>query len=201
MTQRVMLTFEEVVEHWSLAPAAAGRLTNYLRLLLKWSAKINLVGAKSRDELVNYHLHDCLHLIPHLPGGSLVDVGSGAGLPCVIIACAQPDRPITAVEPTNKKIAFLRTVKRELELDHFTPIAQRVEHLEVGGFDVATSRATWPVPDWFERAAPLVRDGGTLVGMEGSETFELGDVQRFPYTLAGGRERAIVLKQLKRIED
>jgi len=178
-----------------ISDAAREQIEKYLELLQKWGARINLTGTTARQELLDFHINDCLHLLPHLPDGSLVDVGAGAGLPSVVLACCQPQRSITAVEPTNKKVAFLRTVKRELGLDKFEVRCTRVENIDDHRFDIAVSRATWSVDKWFERAARLVVPGGLIVGMEGRERFHLDGVERHSYTL-GDRQRAIVLKRL-----
>lgn len=198
MTRRVTAlpsSVADLADLHELSGAVVERLDKYLDLLVKWGKRINLTGTTDRTELIRFHLHDCLHVVPHLIDGALVDVGAGAGLPSMVLACRDPERPITAVEPTNKKVAFLRTVKRELGLAAVEVQAVRVEKLEAHTFDIAISRATWSLDRWFEIGEQLVRPGGVLVGMEGRERFELEGVARHPYQL-GNRQRAIVVRRV-----
>lgn len=174
-------------------------LDDYLELLERWNRRINLVGTQDRDELRTQHAQDSLTALAHIPAQAerLVDVGSGAGFPGVVIAIARPELKVTALEPIHKKHAFLCTVKRELGLKNLHPWAQRMEvHREQAGFspyDVAISRATFALPEWLSKGRALVRTGGVIVGMEGRERHPLPDgAQRYEYTLRG-RTRAIVV--------
>ena len=196
MTQRIIhLKIDALCRDRGYDNAVSARLSEYLRLLQKWSARINLTGAKTEDELIDFHLADCLELARHLPPGYVIDVGAGAGLPSIVLSCVDPQRRVVAVEPTHKKHAFLSTVKRELGLSNLDPLALRIEDLP-GSYlpaDIAVSRATWAVPEWFERARTLVRPGGLIAGMEGSEKYDLPPgTQRHPYQLRN-RQRAILL--------
>jgi 16S rRNA (guanine527-N7)-methyltransferase len=176
-----------------------GALSEYLELLARWNRKINLSGSKEPEALAG-HVLDCLALVPHLPGGAgrLVDVGSGAGLPGAVLAVVCPALAVTALEPVHKKHAFLATVRRELGLASFLPLAQRVEaHRGAAGFapyDVAVSRATFALPEWLETGASLVHGSGLVLAMEGSEQNELPPgASRHPYEIPGSdRRRAIV---------
>jgi 16S rRNA (guanine527-N7)-methyltransferase len=174
-------------------------LSGYLELLARWNRKINLSGSREPEALAG-HVLDCLALVPHLPAGAgrLVDVGSGAGLPGAVLAVVCPALAVTALEPVNKKHAFLATIRRELGLANFHPLAQRVEaHRGAAGFapyDVAVSRATFALPDWLEIGASLVHESGLVLAMEGSEQNELpAGASRHRYELPGSdRRRAIV---------
>jgi 16S rRNA (guanine527-N7)-methyltransferase len=181
-----------------VSPDAAELLNEYVLLLNKWSASINLVGTAHPEDLVRYHLVDSLVLLPHLAGVKrLVDVGSGGGLPGAVLAAARPDLEVTALEPVHKKHAFLSALRRELGLARFTPLAERDDtHLSRSGFtpyEAAVSRATWSVPVWLERGAKLVVAGGLVLGMEGKEHLPLpAGAVRHPYRL-GDRTRAIIV--------
>ena len=168
-------------------------LERYADLLLKWNARINLTAASSRDDAVQ-HIADCEAILAHIPSDahSLVDIGSGGGLPAVVIAAARPELVVHAVEPIQKKHAFLRTAGRELGLANLPPRAARIEEVESDAFDVATSRATFALDQWLVLALRLVRPGGVVLGMEGRDQFELpADAVRHPYQL-GDRTRAII---------
>lgn len=174
-------------------------IVKYLNLLNKWNRKINLTGTRDEGELGTHHAVDSLAVVGHVPAAAvrLIDVGSGAGFPGVMVAIVQPGLRVTALEPNQKKHAFLATVRRELGLSNLEPRSQRLEeHLGEPLFqpyDVAVSRATFAIPEWLERGRALVRSGGLVLGMEGSEQHDLpAGAARHPYTL-GNRTRAIIV--------
>jgi len=169
-------------------------LERYADLLLKWNERINLTAASTRDDAMQ-HIEDCVALVAHIPAAarSLVDVGSGGGLPAVVIAAMRPDVTVTAVEPTQKKHAFLRTAARELGLANLQPRAARVDEIEDAAFDVATSRATFALEEWLRLGLRLVRTGGRVLGMEGRDAIALPPgAERHPYQL-GDKTRAIIV--------
>jgi 16S rRNA (guanine527-N7)-methyltransferase len=182
-----------------LSERAVAHFDKYLALLNKWSASVNVVGTRDAEEVARFHLADSLALVPHLTADirRVVDVGSGGGLPGAVLAIARPDLEVTAIEPVRKKHAFLATVRRELGLTGFLPLALRDKQLLAASdflpYDAAVSRATWALPEWLVRGSRLVRPGGLVLGMEGRDRNELppGAV-RHPYEL-GGRARAVVV--------
>src|SRR5262249_58606802 len=114
------------------------------------------------------------------------------GLPAVVIAASRPELSVHAVEPIQKKHAFLRTAARELGLANLHPRAARIEDVESDAFDVATSRATFAIDEWLRLGLRLVRVGGVVLGMEGRDQVELpAGAERHPYQL-GDRTRAII---------
>ncbi len=120
-------------------------LRSYVSLLLKWNKVTNLVSRETEGMLWNRHILDSLQLLPLIPGKAqrILDLGSGGGLPAIPLAIAFKggDRSITLVEPIQKKVSFLRTVIRELELPA-TVIAGRIESADSRETpDVITSRA------------------------------------------------------------
>jgi 16S rRNA (guanine527-N7)-methyltransferase len=170
-------------------------LYKYIELLTKWQPKIRLVGSLQE---VSDHVDDARALLEHIPAGSrLIDVGSGAGLPGVVIAIERPDVRVTALEPIHKKHAFLRTVRRELRLENFQAHAERDEqHLvrdDFAEYDVAVSRATFGILEWLDRARHLVTADGVRLALEGDPLAALPTgATRHPYTV-GGRHRAVVV--------
>lgn len=182
-----------------LDPGVLDGLAAYLELLSKWNARINLSGSREPEALAG-HVLDCLGVVPHVPADAkrLVDVGSGAGLPGAILAIARPGLAVTALEPVHKKHAFLAAVRRELGVNNLQAFAERVEvHREAAGFvgyDVAVSRATFAVPEWLVCGRTLVRAGGVVLAMEGSEQHALpAGATRHPYEIPGSdRRRAII---------
>jgi 16S rRNA (guanine527-N7)-methyltransferase len=170
-------------------------LDRYAELLLKWNQRINLTAASTLDDAMQ-HIHDCEALLAHIPADArrLVDVGSGGGLPAVVIAAARPELTVMAIEPIQKKHAFLRTAARELGLANLEARAARVDDIEDADFDVATSRATFALDDWLRRGLCLVRPGGVVLGMEGRDAITLPPgAERHAYQLAGKTRAIIVL--------
>lgn len=173
--------------------AVRHKLGAFVDLFHKWNRSINLSAASTKAE-IQEHVDDCLHVLPHVAGcARILDVGSGGGLPAVVMAICLPDVHVTALEPVHKKHAFLRTVARELALANLDAFAQRLEQHEGREYDAATSRATFDLAEWLERARPYVRASGIVVGFEAVERDDLGPtVERDIYEI-GGKRRAIVI--------
>lgn len=179
--------------------AALAAIRRYGELLRKWNRRINLVGPAVVAELEAVHLPDAVAVAGHLPAGTrrLVDVGSGGGLPAVLVAILAPAVEITALEPVHKKHAFLAAARRELSLDNFSPLAERDDEHRIRPdfqlYDAAASRATFELPEWLERGALLVRPGGCVLGLEGAQRFELPEAAHRVEYGAGDRSRAVVI--------
>lgn len=123
-------------------PQQRQHISQWAALLLRWNQTYNLLGSNDTRVLVEEHLLDSLAILPalsrHLPDpqAPLTDIGSGAGFPGMLIAIAQPERPIQLVEPVGKKAAFLRQSVLTLGLKRVKVFAERIENLqqaEVGG--------------------------------------------------------------------
>ncbi|QOD13641.1 16S rRNA (guanine(527)-N(7))-methyltransferase RsmG [Psychrobacter sp. 28M-43] len=138
----------------------------YLDQLLLWNKAYNLTAITDPEEALIKHVVDCLSIITHLPAGSLLDIGTGAGLPAVIIAICQPERQCTALDSNQKKIRFIKQISSELGLSNMQPIASRIEAHEAS-YAVVTSRAFASLIDFVEVAQPRLADGGFLCAMKG----------------------------------
>lgn len=138
----------------------------YLDQLLLWNKAYNLTAITNPEEALIKHVIDCLSIITHLPSGSLLDIGTGAGLPAVIIAICQPERQCTALDSNQKKIRFIKQISSELGLANMRPIASRIEAHEAS-YDVVTSRAFASLIDFVEVAQPRLADNGYLCAMKG----------------------------------
>jgi 16S rRNA (guanine527-N7)-methyltransferase len=139
-------------------------LERYAALLLKWNAVQNLVSRETVGELWPRHIEDSLQLMKFLRPSDvlMVDIGSGGGFPAIPMAIASREtaRTFTLVEPIAKKVAFLRTVARELDLP-VTVLGQRAEALDSREtFDCLTSRALAALPVLCVAAATVVKTGG-----------------------------------------
>lgn len=179
-------------------------LGRYLKLLARWGQKINLVGRPQPEALVKRHLADGLLLAREARGfgalpGEGVDVGSGAGLPGVVVQIAWPELALTLCEPRKKRAAFLRTVAAGLGLRYHV-IEARADLLERGAYGLALSQATFAPAEWLPLGRQLVTVGGLvalLLGRErGPERVEgMRRVARRNYRLSDGSERSLELWQ------
>jgi 16S rRNA (guanine527-N7)-methyltransferase len=152
----------------TLSAEAQSRLLQYLALLSKWNRIYNLTAIREPSTLVSHHLLDSLAVLPYLEGTSVVDVGSGAGLPGIPLAVARPEWRIVLLDSSHKKTAFLRQVVLELNLEDTQVVTDRAERWRpVQRFDVAISRAFSDLPGFVNAAQHLCRPGGVLAAMKG----------------------------------
>ena len=133
-----------------------------------------LIGPREAPRLWERHLLNCAVLAEAVPDGATVcDVGSGAGLPGLVLAIARPDVRVTLVDPLLRRTSFLDEVVADLGLDHVTVVRARAEELHDGPrFDVVTSRAVAPLGRLLRWSMPLVSPTGALVAMKGSSAHE-----------------------------
>jgi len=147
-----------------------GQLLDYLSLLSKWNAVYNLTAIRKPKDMLSGHVLDSLTVVPlvrQLAPKSLLDVGSGAGLPGIPIAIAVPSIAVTLVDAVRKKVAFQLQVKAELALP-ITAIHARVEALTIDKtFDCVISRAFSDLKDLVWSSGGRVAPGGVLVAMKG----------------------------------
>jgi 16S rRNA (guanine527-N7)-methyltransferase len=143
-------------------------LSEYCGLLEKWNRVYNLTAIRERARIVSHHLLDCLAVVGHLPDSSLVDVGSGAGLPGIPLAIARPDTRVVLLESNHKKGAFLRQAVLELGLANVQVVISRAEdYCPSPGLATAISRAFSDLAGFVEASRHLVVDGGWLLAMKG----------------------------------
>ncbi len=150
----------------SLTSTQQRQLLLYLDQLLLWNKAYNLTAITDPVEALVKHVIDCLAIITHLPEGDLLDIGTGAGLPAVIIAICQPDRHCTALDSNQKKIRFIKQISSELGLDNMHPIAARIETHDAQ-YKVVTSRAFASLIDFVTVAQPRLASEGYLCAMKG----------------------------------
>jgi 16S rRNA (guanine527-N7)-methyltransferase len=153
----------------ALPDAVFSALARYGALLLRWNRSINLLArGADADDVLERHLLDSLALLRlAAPAGRVLDVGSGAGLPGVVLGLAAPDiAALTLLEPTAKRVTFLRAALRELSLSRAVARAERLEDLGPDErFDWLVSRATFAPAEWVRRAAPYRAPDGRIVVM------------------------------------
>ena len=152
-----------------LAPQACEQLMQYAALLAKWNRTYNLTAVRDPLEMVTQHLLDSLVVVPHLPGGPVADVGSGAGLPGIPLAIVRPEWRLTLNDANQKKAAFLRQAVIELGLQNADVHEGRVEAWRPETkFKVVISRAFAELSHFIALCRHLVAPDGVLAAMKGA---------------------------------
>lgn len=142
------------------------RLVAYLQLLHRWNRVYNLSAVRSPADMVRRHVHDSLTLLPFLRGGTLLDVGSGAGLPGVVLAIARPDLRCVLLDSAAKRIRFLVQCVAELGLGNAEPVRARIEDWrDARSFSTIVSRATLTLLDLWRAGERLLEPNGRALGM------------------------------------
>jgi 16S rRNA (guanine527-N7)-methyltransferase len=165
-----------------LPAPARERLEQHLNLIAKWNRVHNLTAVRETEQMVVLHLLDSLSVLPHLESArSVLDVGTGPGLPGIPIAIARPGARVTLLDSSHKKCSFLQQAKTELGLANVEVVCDRVENWKPAGkFDVVVSRAFSDLADFVAQAQHLVAPGGQLIAMKGVYPFD--EIARVPAT-------------------
>ena len=154
-------------------------LAKYKDLLVEYNKKFNLTAIKSDEEIYLKHFYDSLTLIKaySLNGNlKLLDIGTGAGFPGLVLKIFYPDLELTLLDSNHKKIAFLEVVIKELNLKNVTCINSRAENLPKTYreyFDIVTSRAVAHLRILLELSIPYLKVGGKLIAMKGLSEDEI----------------------------
>jgi 16S rRNA (guanine527-N7)-methyltransferase len=155
----------------ALSDLQGEQLLAYGTLMLKWNKVYNLTALRDPGSVLTHHLLDSLAAVAPLQRewagkGKLLDVGSGGGLPGVVIAIMRPDLEVSCLDAVAKKAAFVQQVAAELELSNLRGLHARVESL-VGNYEVISSRAFASLPDFFNGSMNLLAPGGVWLAMKG----------------------------------
>ena len=185
MSQAAQLSAGLAAMGIDLDAVAQERLLAYLALLYKWNRTYSLTALREQERAVSHHLLDSLAILPFVPAGSLLDVGSGGGTPGIPLAIARPDLSVTLLDSNTKKAAFLQQAAIELGLQNISVHAGRVEqyHPE-SGFTAITSRAFAELADFVTLSAHLLAEGGVWLAMKGVRP--QGELDRLPATVVIG---------------
>ena len=155
-----------------LSDAQFEQLLGYLALIQKWNKVYNLTAVRDPQEMLTHHLLDSLTavapLLRHTQGrpAKVLDVGSGGGLPGVVLAICRPELDVSCVDTVGKKAAFIQQVAATLKLPHLHGIHDRVEHLS-GPFDVICCRAFAALPDLVSWSRGALAETGVWMAMKG----------------------------------
>jgi 16S rRNA (guanine527-N7)-methyltransferase len=155
-------------------------MLDYLTLLVKWNSVYNLTAVRNPNDMIKQHLLDSLSAVKAFQEAkNVLDVGSGGGLPGLVLAIVYPACSVSLIDTVSKKTAFLTQVKTELALSNLTVYTGRVEQLEVRQkFDVITSRAFSELTNFINWSAHLLADGGRFVAMKGQ--LPTGEMEQLP---------------------
>ena len=182
------------------------RLDRVIATLDDWRTRSNLIGPREWPVIWTRHVADCFQLLDHIPGTArVVDLGSGAGFPGLIIAAARPAGHVTMVESVGKKCAFLRAAIEAAGLSA-TVRQERVESVDPMPADFVTARAFAPLPKLLDYAAPWLKRGATGLFLKGERwKEELTDAsQRWNFaheaipSRVGGSGTILIVRELKR---
>ena len=152
----------------ALSDSQAEKLLAYMALLNKWNKAYNLTAVRDPDEMVSRHLLDSLSVLPFVGSGRWLDVGSGGGMPGVILAIMLPDSQFTLLDSNGKKTRFLTQVKLELGLDNMQVVNSRVEAFSPDiAFDGIVSRAFSSLADFTRLTRHLSTETTLWLAMKG----------------------------------
>ncbi len=150
----------------ALTTEQSERLIDYLDLLVRWNAVYNLTAVRDPAQMVTRHLLDSLAIAPLVRGNSLIDLGTGPGLPGIPLAILAPERSVTLVDSNGKKTRFLREAVRVLGLANAGVEQARVEEVQ-GQYDCITARAFAALGDILTWGGHLLASDGVCVAMKG----------------------------------
>ena len=170
----------------ALPEAAQLKLLAFRDLLLKWNRTYNLTALRDPQQAISHHLLDALAILPHVGAGTLLDVGSGGGLPGIPLAIARPDLSVTLVDAVQKKATFLQQVAIELELKSVAVHHARVEEMR-GQYAQISSRAFAELARFVSLTHHLLAPGGRWLAMKGARPDD-----EFKALPAGGEVEAII---------
>jgi 16S rRNA (guanine527-N7)-methyltransferase len=166
----------------NLPNAIQTQLLNYIELLDKWNKVYNLTGVRQTSDMIPKHILDCLAILPYICGKQILDVGTGAGLPGLLLAIARPDWHCVLLDSSAKKIRFVKQAIMELEITNAEVICTRLEKFKPPyKFNSIISRAYSRLNNFYTQSVHLCATNGCLLAMKGiyphEEIAELSELQ------------------------
>ena len=154
-----------------LSEEALNLLLKYQDALVLWNKAYNVTAIRDAKEMLVKHLLDSLSILKDLPKGRLLDIGTGGGMPGMIIALCQPERQCVLLDSNGKKIRFLKQFIADLKLTNVIAVQTRVENEDsihdLGQFDVITSRAFASLTDFINASKPYMHQDSIIASMKG----------------------------------
>ncbi len=144
------------------------QLIRYIELIAQWNRVFNLTAIRDLDAMVTRHLLDSLTIKPFIKGKTVLDVGTGAGLPGIPLAIVMPDKQFVLLDSNQKKTRFLQQTVYQLRLKNVRVVHQRVEEYKAEPlFDTVVSRAFSTLRAYLQLSKHLVKPGGQILAMKG----------------------------------
>jgi 16S rRNA (guanine527-N7)-methyltransferase len=173
------------------------KLFELTRIMLEVNKVMNLTAITDEDAIIVKHYVDSLTVSSYIPqGATVIDVGCGAGFPCLPLAIFRKDLTITALDSTAKRIKYIDDTAKRLDITNIIPIAARAEELAKQSgyresFDVATARAVAALPILSELCMPFVKKGGIFVSMKASQGSQEAIDAQNAIKLCGGTVKSV----------
>ena len=156
------------------------KLWQYLELLSQWNKAYNLTAITDPRDMITHHVLDSLSVYPFIHGKTIIDVGTGGGIPGMILAIVDPQRHYTLIDSVAKKTRFLNQARRQLALDNVTVITERVENYSPEqSFDVIISRAFAHAEDFLQWTMHLGDENSGFLAMKGPRQENVEYMDRF----------------------
>lgn len=182
---------------------ATERLQIYANLLIEWNEKINLTAITQPDEVVFKHFYDCMLFFKNVDvpkNSSLIDVGTGAGFPGLVLKAVRPDIELTLLDSLNKRIIFLNDVLEKTGLTAKTVHGRAEEKGQKADFrekyDFSTARAVAPMNVLYEYCLPFVKKDGSFVALKGPSAEDELDLAKNALRILGGSKPVIFTETL-----
>ncbi len=161
------------------------QLMTYLNLVEKWNRVYNLTAIRERDEMIKLHFLDSLSILNHVHVKNILDIGSGAGFPGIVLAITKPELKVTVMDSVNKKTTFMQQVKSELALTNLDVVNSRVEDYQpITLFEAVTSRAFSNLKNMMSLTQHTLKKEGVWLAMKSKDVKEeLEEFEKNQYTL------------------
>jgi len=157
----------------NLSDQMIDQLMAYLNLIEKWNRVYNLTAIRERDEMIKLHFLDSLSILNHVEMEHVLDVGSGAGFPGIVLAITKPELKVTVMDSVNKKTTFMQQVKSELSLTNLNVVNARVEAYQPTIlFDSVISRAFSSVQNMLLMTQHTLQKNGAWLAMKSKDVQE-----------------------------
>ncbi|MEN9750952.1 MAG: Ribosomal small subunit methyltransferase [Pseudomonadota bacterium] len=168
-----------------LSDQVIDQLMTYLNLVEKWNRVYNLTAIRERDEMIKLHFLDSLSILNHVHVNNILDVGSGAGFPGIVLAITKPELKVTVMDSVNKKTTFMQQVKSELSLTNLDVVNSRVEDYQPTTlFEAVTSRAFSNLKNMMSLTQHTLQKEGVWLAMKSKDVREeLEAFEKNQYTL------------------
>jgi len=169
----------------ALSDQVIDQLMTYLDLVEKWNRVYNLTAIREREEMIKLHFLDSLSILKHVQVKNILDVGSGAGFPGIVLAITKPELKVTVMDSVNKKTTFMQQVKSELSLTNLDVVNSRVEDYQPTTlFEAVTSRAFSNLKNMMSLTQHTLQKEGVWLAMKSKDVREeLEAFEKNQYTL------------------